>query len=151
MFPFQRLTAWRRAHALALHVLELTGRVSRTRHAIVLDRMGQTVVDIASRLAADSGAQSDERFADSLRAAQGAVRSLASLGLLALELELVTPSDFARLEARADELWRILSALRRRVADRGAVAPRPGEVAPARDQPSAPILPSRPRFLQPYD
>lgn len=118
MLPFRRLAAWRRAHALALHVHEVTESLGTRRHWSLVAQMRRAAVSIAANIAEGSGRASEAEFAHFLAIALASARELDYHALLAKDLALVTPSDYARLEARVDEVCRILVVLRRKVVEK---------------------------------
>ena len=124
MFPFRRLVAWRRAHALVLHVHEVVERVSRGRYLSLIDQMCRCSMSIAANIAEGSGQVSGMQFARYLTIALGSARELDYHVLLARDLGVFSSSDYARLDARVDEVCRVLVVLRRRVVERASARTR---------------------------
>lgn len=120
MFPFRRLAAWRRAHALALAVHEATERLGRGRHPALIDQMRRASVSIAANIAEGSGQVTSVQFGRYLTIALGSARELDYHLLLAHDLKVFPSADYARLDARVDEVCRVLVVLRRRVLEGGA-------------------------------
>jgi len=122
MFPFRRLAAWRRAHALALHVHQVTERTTQGRYVSLVNQMRRASSSVAANIAEGSGQVTAAQFARYLTIALGSARELDYHLLLAHDLGLYSSSDYARLDARVDEVCRVLVVLRLRVlegAERG--------------------------------
>ena len=118
-FPFRRLAAWRRAHALALQVHEVTERTTRGRYQPLVNQMRRASASVAANIAEGSGQVTAAQFARYLTIALGSARELDYHLLLAHDLGLYSSSDYARLDARVDEVCRVLVALRHRVLENG--------------------------------
>ena len=119
MFPFRRLAAWRRAHALALQVHEVTERTARGRYQSLVNQMRRASASVAANIAEGSGQVTPAQFARYLTIALGSARELDYHLLLAYDLGLYPSSDYARLDARVDEVCRVLVVLRLRVLENG--------------------------------
>src|SRR5689334_16597189 len=118
MYPFRKLSVWRRAHALALQVHEVTERSYQGRYWPLIDRMRYTAVAIASSIVAGSGQVTGAEFARDLTIALRSARALDYQVLLARDLGVLPISDCVRLDARVEQVSRMLSVLRRRVVER---------------------------------
>ena len=126
MYPFRRLVAWRRAHALALFVHQVTERFDSRRYVSLVNQMRRAALSIPANIAEGSGRASETQFARFLEIALASARELDYHALLTKDLGLLAPSDYARLEARVDEVCRILVVLHRKVARHGVQQPRRG-------------------------
>lgn len=115
MFPFRKLSVWKRAHALALAVHEVTERVYRGRYASLIHQMRRASMTVAAKIAEGSGQVTKPEFARYLTIALGSARELDYHALLAKDLGLLPLSDYARLEARIDQVCRMIAVLRLRV------------------------------------
>ena len=124
MFPFRKLAVWRRAHALALMVHEVTERNFRGRYASLIDQMRQASSSVPSNIAEGSGATTAPQFARYLAIAICSARELDYHVLLAKDLGVLPLSDYARLSARTDQLCGMLAVLRVRVLERAETASR---------------------------
>jgi four helix bundle protein len=116
MHPFRRLLVWRRAHALALQVHEVTERNYQGRYWSLIDQMRRSATSIASNIAEGSGQVTSAQFARYLTIALGSVRELDYQVLLARDLGVIATSDCVRLDARVDQISRMLTVFRSRVA-----------------------------------
>lgn len=124
MYPFRKLAVWQRAHALALQVHEVTERHYQGRYWSLIDQMRRAATSIASNIAEGSGQVTSAQFARYLTIALGSARELDYQVLLARDLGVVPTSDCVRLDARVDQLSRMLVVFRDRVARRIPSTPR---------------------------
>ena len=118
MYPFRKLSVWTRAHSLALQVHELTERHYQGRYWSLIDQMRRAATSIASNIAEGSGQVTSAQFARYLTIALGSVRELDYQILLARDLGVIPLSDCVRLDARVEQVSRMLSVFRQRVAGR---------------------------------
>jgi four helix bundle protein len=118
MFPFRKLAVWRRAHTLALNVHEVTERVYRGRYVSLINQMRRSSMSVAANVAEGSRQVTAAQFARYLTIALGSARELDYHVLLAKDLGLLPLSDYARLDARIDQVCRMLTVLRIRVVQR---------------------------------
>lgn len=119
MYPFRKLSVWRRAHALALQVHEVTEPAfRRRRYWSLIDQMRRAAMSVASNIAEGSGQATSAQFARYLTIALGSARELDYHVLLARDLAVLTSSDYVRLDARVDQVSRMLTVFRNRVAER---------------------------------
>ena len=119
MYPFRKLSVWRRAHELSLQVHQTTEPAFRKRrYWSVIDQMRRASMSVAANIAEGSGQVTSAQFARYLTIALGSARELDYQVLLAHDLGVLTNSDFARLDARVDQVSRMLAVFRDRVAER---------------------------------
>jgi four helix bundle protein len=119
MYPFRKLSVWRRAHELALQVHQMTEPAFRQRrYWSLIDQMRRASMSVAANIAEGSGQVTSAQFARYLTIALGSARELDYHVLLAHDLGVLTHSDFARLDARVDQVSRMLAVFRDRVAER---------------------------------
>lgn len=118
MFPFRKLAVWQRAHRLTLYVHETTERVYRGGYASLIDQMRRASVSVAANIAAGSGQVTPAQFARYLTSAITSTRELDYHVLLAKDLGVLPLSDYARLDARIDQVGAMLVVLRVRVLER---------------------------------
>lgn len=123
MHPFRKLVVWRRAHELALQVHEVTERNYQGRYWSLIDQMRRAATSIASNIAEGSGQVTSAQFARYLTIALGSVRELDYQVLLARDLGVITISDGVRLDARVEQVSRMLTVFRSRVAARSVSKP----------------------------
>jgi four helix bundle protein len=119
MYPFRKLSVWQRAHTLALQVHQATEPAfQRRRYWSLIDQMRRASMSVASNIAEGSGQATSAQFARYLTIALGSARELDYHVLLAHDLAVLTSSDYARLDARVDQVSRMLLVFRNRVAER---------------------------------
>jgi four helix bundle protein len=123
MFPFRKLAVWQRAHQLTLQVHEVTERVYRGRYAALISQMRRCSMSIAANIAEGSGQVTPAQFARYLTIAIGSARELDYHLLLAKDLGLLPLSDYARLDARINQVSAMLAALRTRVLQKSNGVP----------------------------
>ncbi|HZI27858.1 MAG TPA: four helix bundle protein [Gemmatimonadaceae bacterium] len=123
MFPFRKLAVWQRAHRLTLSIHEVTERVYRGRYASLINQMRRASMSIAANISEGSGQVTPAQFARYLTIAIGSVRELDYHVLLAKDLGLLPLSDYARLDARIDQVAGMLTALRVRVLEKANAKP----------------------------
>jgi four helix bundle protein len=123
MYPFRKLSVWQRAHTLALQVHQATEPAfQRRRYWSLIDQMRRASMSVASNIAEGSGQATSAQFARYLTIALGSARELDYHVLLAHDLAVLTSSDYARLDARVDQVSRMLLVFRNRVAERALQA-----------------------------
>lgn len=118
MAPFRRLTVWKKAHELVLRVHESTADVSERRYPGLAAQLRAAATAVAARIVEGCGRDSPGEFAEFLDAALRLARELDYHLLLATDLGALGRSDYARLNARIDQVCRMLVALRTTVLAR---------------------------------
>jgi four helix bundle protein len=131
MYPFRKLSVWRRAHALVLAVHEVTERSDRGRHASLIDLTRRASASVAANIVKGSAQATSRQFAQYLTSALNAAKELDYHVLLARDLGVIPLSDVTRLEARIDQVCGMLAVLRLRVLQGENRRPpgRPGHVS----------------------
>ena len=117
MYPFRKLSVWRRAHALALSVHEVTERNDRGRHVSLIGQTRKASCSIAATIVTGSAQPTSPQFAAYLTTALTSARQLDYHVLLARDLGVIPLADYTRLEARIDQVCRMLAVLRKRVLE----------------------------------
>ncbi|MFN8667845.1 MAG: four helix bundle protein [Gemmatimonadaceae bacterium] len=136
---YKKLSVWRKAHELALRVFRVTAPLYSMRQSYLAGQMRRAASSIPANIAEGSGRSTSAQFAQFLQQSLGSARELDYHLLLARDLDLISPGDHATLEARIDEVTKMLVALRRTVANR----PPTGRTAKAHPRPSPLAPPSR--------
>jgi four helix bundle protein len=114
MHPYRRLSVWRKSHELTLRIYGVVEPIRR-RYPSLAQQLVRAAHSIPSNLAEGSGRASGTQFAQFLQIALGSARELDYFLRLATDLGALPPNDHAMLEARTDEVTRMLVVLRRRV------------------------------------
>ena len=115
MYPFRQLSVWQKAHQLALRVHHASRAMDWRDYPGLAAQMRRSAFSIASNIAEGAGRSSRPQFAHFLQVAQGSAHELDYQLLLARDLGALGAADHARLEARVQEVRRMLEGLRRRV------------------------------------
>ena len=118
MYPFRKLAVWHRAHELTLAIHEVTERVYPGKYASLVNQMRRASMSVAANIAEGCGQVTAVQFARYLTIAIGSLRELDYHVLLAKDLGVLPLPDFARLEARIDQVAGMLAMLRIRVLER---------------------------------
>ncbi len=119
---YKKLSVWRKAHELTLRVFAASTPFQSTRNHWLAGQLRRAAASIPANIAEGSGRSTAAQFANFLQQAIGSARELDYHLLLARDLSLLTSSDHATLEARADEVTKMLVSLRKTVVAR-ATAP----------------------------
>ena len=131
MHPFRRLSVWLKAHELTLATYRVADAVSYRKFPGLGDQLRRAVMSIPTNIAEGTGRDTPEQFAYFLEIAIASAHEVDYLLLLAADLDAISKSDHAKLEARTDVVARMLSALRSTVRNR-ALGKREGAKAVAR-------------------
>jgi four helix bundle protein len=115
---YKKLSVWRKAHELTLRVYAATSPFFAREHASLVSQLRRAAASIPSNIAEGSGRVTNAHFALHLQHALASARELDYHLLLARDLSLIASADHATLEARTDEVCKMLVALRRTVAKR---------------------------------
>jgi four helix bundle protein len=118
MHPFRRLTVWQKAHELGLRVYRLSQRIDWRTYPGLAQQMQRAAFSIPYNIAEGCGRSSPAQFAHALQIASGSAHELDYQLLLARDLGAIESGDHARLEARVNEVNRMLAGLRSRVLRR---------------------------------
>ena len=115
MHPFEKLQVWKRAHALAVRVYQLT---VPWRDYWLRDQVRRAGTSIAANIAEGAGSASQRELARFLSIALGSAAELRGLVLLATEVSVLTREQGSPIDAECEELRRMLTALRKRILAR---------------------------------
>jgi four helix bundle protein len=114
MNAFRRLSVWRKAHELTVRIYGEVESI-RQRYPSLAQQMARAAHSIPSNIAEGSGRATPKQFAQFLQIAIGSARELDYFLQLAVDLGAISTSDHAGLEARTDEVIRMLLGLRRTI------------------------------------
>lgn len=121
MHPYRRLSVWRKAHELTVRAYRVVQDFSPP-HWPLAAQLRRAAHSVAANIAEGSGRVTNAQFANSLQVAIASARELDYWLLLARDLDALTSNDHAMLEARTDEVTRMLVALRKTVVKRSTRA-----------------------------
>ncbi len=116
MYPFKRLTVWAKAHELTLRVYQCTDGPMARRYPALSSQIRRAVSAIPANIAEGAGHASQAQFNRYLEIAIASSHEAQYHLLLAKDLQAISASDFAHLEARMSEVQAKLVLLRKRVA-----------------------------------
>lgn len=108
---FHELKVWQKAHQLTLAVYQITAAFPREELYGLTSQLRRSSSSIPANLAEGCGRNGDAEFARFCSIAMGSASELEYHLLLAQDLKLIKPEDYADLSPRATELKRTLTAL----------------------------------------
>jgi four helix bundle protein len=114
MHGFRNLLVWQKAHELTVKVYHHTSAF-QSQYPSLASQLVSAAQSIPANIAEGSGRATAKQFAQSLQIAIGSAREVDYFLLLAADLDAITRRDHAMLEARADEVTRMLIGLRSRI------------------------------------
>ena len=112
---FRELKVWQRAHDLTLAVYQVTATFPRGELYGLTSQLRRCSSSVPANLAEGCGRNSDAEFARFCSIAMGSASELEYHLLLAKDLKLIKPQDYAELSQRAIELKQMLTALVRKL------------------------------------
>ncbi len=118
MHPFRKLSVWQKAHELALATYRATDGVSYRNFPGLADQLRRAVISIPANIAEGAGRDTALQFCRFLEIAVASAREVDYLLTLAADLEAIQRSEHAKLEARTDQVCRMLVSLRATVQKR---------------------------------
>ena len=115
MYPFSRLNVWAKAHELTLRTYRLTDGPMARRYPGLSSQLRRSIAAIPANIAEGAGHNSQAQFSRYLEIALASSHEAMYHLLLAKDLEAITATDYAFLEARLKEVQAKLVLLRKRV------------------------------------
>ncbi len=120
MYPFRRLNVWLKAHELTVRTYRLTDGPVQRRFPGLANQLRRAVAAIPANIAEGAGHASQAQFGRFLAIAIASSHEAQYHFLLARDLEAVSATEYAVLEARMQEVQAKLVQLRKRVLQRQA-------------------------------
>lgn len=117
-FPMRHhrsLDVWQRAKALVIVVYRLTSSFPNSERFVHTNQMRRCAVSISSNIEKGSAADTDAQFSRFLGSALASAAELQSQAEICAELHLGRDSDYPTLDARIEELKKMIAGLRRRL------------------------------------
>jgi four helix bundle protein len=108
----RRLSVWEKAHALSLATYRAIASTAFRDFPGLVSQLQRAVVGIAGNINEGALSETPDEFDAFLGDAISAARELDYLLLLASDLGAITKSNHAKLEARTDQVSRMLAGLR---------------------------------------
>lgn len=118
MYPFRKLQVWEKAHELTLRIHRTVDGPPTRRYPGLASQLRRSIAAIPANIAEGAGRASQAQFNRYLEIALASAREADYHLLLAKDLELITPRDYAVLEARLSEVQGMLMGLRKRVQEK---------------------------------
>lgn len=116
MAHYKTLKAWQHAERLAIECVRISRSFPDYEQAILADQLRRACYSVPLNIAEGNtryGSREARRFFDTARGSLAEVENILSM---ARELGYISPADFGRLEALADETGRTLYGLLRKVS-----------------------------------
>jgi len=113
---FEDLIAWQKARSLTADLYASTGRGGFAHDLGFRDQMRRAAVSIMSNIGEGHGRDGPSEFHRFLSIAKGSCSELRSQLYVARDVGHLTQTDFDRLMAQADEVFRLLVGLRAAIA-----------------------------------
>ncbi|MBL8960834.1 MAG: four helix bundle protein [Gemmatimonadetes bacterium] len=133
MHPHERLTAWQKAHDFTLAVLRSIERPPRAGHLVVVNQLRRAAISVTTNIVEGASRDSAEQFASFLNISLGSARECSYLICLSAELGAISSASRATLEARCDQVCRLIVPLKRHLQRAiAAKPPRPRATRAAR-------------------
>lgn len=111
MHPFERLTAWQKAHEFTLAVLQTIERRTRASQQVLVNQLRRAAISVSANIVEGSGRSTAAQFASFLNIALASAREASYLIRLAADLRVIRTSERAVLEARCDQVCRLIVPL----------------------------------------
>jgi four helix bundle protein len=115
MQDFRKLSVWEKAHQLVLLIYQATNDAAERRHAGLASQIHRAAASIPANIAEGSGHEGQRELGRHLGIALASSFELHYHLQLACDLDLLSRSDFAKLDARTEQVKRMLSSLRQKV------------------------------------
>lgn len=120
MQRYRDLKVWQRGQALALEVYRRTEGFPQKERFGLTAQLRRAAVSVPTNVAEGSRRQGPQDYARFLNYAEGSIAEMGSLLLLSRDLGYLDATMAEKLLTEADEIGRMLYALRNKVEGRGA-------------------------------
>ena len=115
MQDFRKLSVWAKSHQLVLLIYEATAKVPDKKFPGLASQLRRAAASIPANIAEGCGHAGSKELARFLGIAVASSFELSYHLQLAADLNVLTKSDFARLDARTEQVRRMLASLRSKV------------------------------------
>jgi four helix bundle protein len=113
MHPFERLTAWKLAHALVLEIYQSSDAFPPSERYGLTTQARRAAISVAANIAEGSVKSTKPEFRRYLDIALGSMTELECLLLIARDLGVLAPNDWERIDSQRAEAGRVLWGLYR--------------------------------------
>jgi four helix bundle protein len=110
MEDFKDLRVWAKAHELTLEIYQKTRCFPKVEMYGLTSQMRRSAASVGANIAEGCGRRSDGEMRRFLQIARGSANELEYHLLLAKDLHLLQPAEFADLEAKVLEIQRMLAS-----------------------------------------
>jgi four helix bundle protein len=117
MADFRKLVVWQKANLLSVATVEAVEGIRGHAGSILRGQILRSTFSIQANIAEGSSKQSDREFARYIRIALGSTTESANHIILMRDLGLIDETHFTSLDAKLDEVGKMLSGLVRRLQD----------------------------------
>jgi four helix bundle protein len=115
MQDFRKLSVWAKSHQLVLLIYEATAKVPDKKFPGLASQLRRAAASIPANIAEGCGHSGSKQLAKFLGIAVASSFELSYHLQLAADLTILSKSDFARLDARTEQVRRMLASLRSKV------------------------------------
>jgi|SRR6185369_2147476 len=116
MRDFKKLNVWQKAHLLTLTVYEATRGFPKSELFGLTSQIRRACVSIEANIAEGCGRWSDGEMGRFLQIAAGSISELECHFLIARDLKLLDAAQYERLQSELQDIGRMSTSLRQRVA-----------------------------------
>ena len=120
MQDFRKLDVWRKAHELVLQTYQTIPRPAERRFPALTAQLRRAAASIPANIVEGCGHSSQKEFARFLQIALASAHEVHYHLMLAHDLGMLPSAAFARLEARDEQVKKMLSGLLRHVREAAA-------------------------------
>ena len=113
MANFKELVVWKKAHALAVDSVKTATRVRQAHLTSLKSQLVRAAISVPTNIVEGTGQESDRDFCRFLRYSVNSANELEYHLILAVDLSIIPKDDFARLNAQAEEVQKMLHGLLR--------------------------------------
>ena len=111
MRDFHRLEVWKLAHELTIDIYRLAANFPKSGHYGLTSQLQRAAVSIGANLAEGCGRETDADYRRFVQMASGSACEVEYHLLLARDLELISPENHQQLDARINQVKRMLVGL----------------------------------------
>jgi four helix bundle protein len=116
MADYKQLAVWHRAHQFTIDIYNVTRSFPQSEMFGLVSQMRRSAVSIGSNLAEGKGRGGDSEFRRFIKIALGSASEIEYQLLVARDVQLVSTSDFERLNSEICEISCMLWALQQKVS-----------------------------------
>ena len=118
MQDFRKLDVWRKSHEMVLEVYRTVPGASERRFPGLAGQLKRAAASVPANIVEGCGHASDKELGRLLQLAVASANEVQYHLILARDLGMLPSAAYARLEARADEVKKMLVGLLRRIRER---------------------------------